>query len=714
MPHAVPGRLHRVRAGVILTLFAAAVAGAAAIGWQFARGSLLHQGPIVLIAVDGVPISRLATYGAERGSAPAIDDLARDSVVFERAYTHSLLMLPANVSILSGQLPIEHGVRDDAGFRLKPDMRTLAEQLRSRGFATGAAVSSFLLRRESGLSQGFSYFDSDRPEPGAGDGVVLDRPGSDTVQAAERWVSDRGGRRFFLFVQVGGEAADLAVGRLVQILKDRGDYERSTILLVGDRGDVGPGMALDEAALSVPLLVKQPGLVGAGRRVTSPVQHIDLTPTILDLVRAPLPRGLRGRSLRAVLDGRDDIVRPAQPIYSESLAARFRFGGRPVFALTETNQRYLRGVGEELVSVGLRSEETPVEAPEAAATGRLRTELERMVDPVDVPRPARIEPADQDRYALAGMLDSVSAVQEMLPPLTEVQQTALLAAHREAAALVGQKRYSDGIRALRTIARDYPMLAAVQHQLGVVLARTGRLDEAADALRTSIDLQPDSLESVQALADVLLRTGEVEAAWLQIEQLVALAEREEDSGMLAAAHELAARIALARKDAEAANTHAEAAEAAEPSLPVRAFIRGRLLFDAGLYAEAVIELQEAADRGDAGALPELHLTLGEALAKLERYEEAEIQYRDELAAFPRSLQAYVSLALLYRATSREADVEAVLNELVTATSTPEGYALAARAWTDLGDRARATALRADARARFRGDPSLALLGTDRR
>jgi predicted Zn-dependent protease len=196
--------------------------------------------------------------------------------------------------------------------------------------------------------------------------------------------------------------------------------------------------------------------------------------------------------------------------------------------------------------------------------------------------------------------------------------------------------------------------------------------------------------------------------------LVTLAERGEDNGALAAAHELAARVSLARNDADTANAHAEAAETAAPALPVRAFIHGRLLFDAGLYADAVTELQQAVEGGEPSVLPELHLTLGEALARLERYDEAEVQYRDEITLFPRSLQAYVSLATLYRATNREAEVEAVLNELVTSTPTPEGYALAARAWTDLGDRARANALRADARARFRGDPSLALLETVRR
>ena len=62
--------------------------------------------------------------------------------------------------------------------------------------------------------------------------------------------------------------------------------------------------------------------------------------------------------------------------------------------------------------------------------------------------------------------------------------------------------------------------------------------------------------------------------------------------------------------------------------------------------------------------------------------------------------------MLYRASNRDAAVEDVLNELVASTPTPEGYGVAARLWTILGDPSRAEALRSDARTRFRGDPSL--------
>jgi tetratricopeptide (TPR) repeat protein len=147
-----------------------------------------------------------------------------------------------------------------------------------------------------------------------------------------------------------------------------------------------------------------------------------------------------------------------------------------------------------------------------------------------------------------------------------------------------------------------------------------------------------------------------------------------------------------------------------------AFVRGRLFYEAGDYAKAADAFEQAVEASPDGDAPlaELHLYLGDSLAHLDRYPEAEAQYRAELRSFPRNIQAYTSLAMLYRASNRDAAMEDVLNELVSATPTPEGYGVAVRLWTILGERTRAEALRTDARTRFRGDPSLALLGRDAR
>ena len=534
---------------------------------------------------------------------------------------------------------------------------------------------------------------------------ALEREGPQTVDAAERWLQMRSGQRFFLFVQVDRRDADTAVARLSAALKQRRLYDGSTIVLVGDHGEAGSGMSLDDTALRVPLIVKQPNGEGAGRRVIAPVQHIDLVPTILDLVRAPEPGGLRGRSLRGVLDD-EEAVLAEQPIYAESFAAYFRFGGTPMFALTGEHYRYVRGVGEELVALAPPVDEAA--GGESTEAGRLRTALDRMLATNTVTAPAPIPPADEDRYALLGYLSAFPHAASGETTLDASTQKATVDAHRAAAILIGQKKYSAGIRALQGIVHAHAPLAAIHYQLGAQLLRMGRIDEAIQAFDTVRELRPDAAAGALALADALMRAGRSIPAREQADVAVALAEHE-DTRMLAAAHEMAARVALSEKDSESATRHAEAAHTADATLPVPQFVRGRLLYDEGKYEEAAAEFKEAEAtlREHGGTMADLHLYFGESLARLDRYPDAESQFRDELRANPRNVQAYTSLAMLYRASNRDADVEDVLNELVAATPTPEGYAVAARLWTILGERSRAEALRSDARARFRGDPSLA-------
>jgi arylsulfatase A-like enzyme len=692
---------------LILTVFFVAVAGAASIGWWYARESPAHQGPIVLISVAGTPATSLPPYGAQRTDTPAISLLAADAVVFDRAYAHSPQALPAYASILTGRLPFEHGVRDDAGFALGRDAQTLAEMLRNRGFTTGAAVSSYLLRAESGVSQGFTFFDAELPAQAADPAPVLERDGAQTVEAAERWMRTQDDQRFFVFVQVGPDDADVAVTRISGLLRSRHLYDDATIVFVGDRGDPAAGLTLDDATLRIPLIVKQPAGAGAGRRVASPVQQIDLVPTILDLVRAPVPDALRGRSLRAVLD--DDEGKVAdQPIYSESLAAWHRLGGYPMYALTGERYRYLRSSEEHLVSLVPRL--SLEGGGESAEAGLLRRELDRLLDAAIVHRPRPLPESEEERYALFGYL-TTPRLTSAQPAIVAASQPALLEEHRAAALLIGQKKYSAGIRALQRIVRDHPELTVVHFQLGVLLVRTGRVVEAVESFRRARELQPAAPDLALALADALVRAGQPAAAQEQAEAAIALAA-DLTAAERVVAYEMAARVALAGNDAAAATSFAQAAQDLDESRPMPQFVRGRLLYERGEYEPAAAEFTGALSAlgEDGDPLPELHLYLAESLAHLDRYADAETHYRAELRAFPRNVQAYASLAMLYRASNRHDAVEDVLNELVAGTPTPEGYAVAARLWTILGDRNRAEALRSDAQARFRGDPLPALLG----
>ena len=699
-----PAPRRQRQATIIFILFGLAVTASAVTGWWYARESTPHLGPIVLISVDGLRPSDLQVYGDTSGRSPAIDALSADAVVFERAYAHSPLTLPAHASILAGQLPFEHGVRDETGFTLKDEARSLPELLRSRGFETGAAVSSFLLRPESGVAQGFSFFDAETSGSTRPNTPVLVRDGIETTDAAERWLRSRRGHRFMLFVQVDAAAADSTVTRLIQELKAQDIYDRATIILTADRGEAGTGLSLNEAALRVPLLVKQPGNEGAGRRIAGPVQHIDLLPTVLDLVRAPIPSGLRGRSLRPVLDGDEDMP-GHRPIYAETLAAQFRFGGPGKFSLVTPTYRYIRGGRDEVIDLGSGAVRPVDDTPETAA---LRTELEELIEQQSAAVPQDITPADEDLFAAIGYLGGGLLFDPEAEPLDPEQEASLVETHSAAATLASQRDYSGAIVQLRQIARAHPRMAVVQYQLGTLLARIGRFDEARRAFGAAAAVEPDNPHVPIALAGMLLRARQPEDAQHQIALAIALAEHG-DAQARAAAHETAARIAIALEDFPAAALHAEAAMRDDPATPLMPFVRGRALLAEGRFEEALTTLEQAVEAVTSSemTLEDLHLQLGQTLARLERYEEAEEQYRTEMRVYPRNIAAYSSLVSLYQASSRSVDAEAILDLLVESVPTPEGYETAAGLWTVLGEPARAAAVKADARARFRTVPTVA-------
>lgn len=703
-----PAARNRSRATIIIiTLFILAVAGAAFTGWRFARESAPHQGPIILITVDGLRASRLPAYGGPTGGTPNIDRLASRGIVFERAYTHSPQTLPAHAALVTGQLPFDNGVRDDAGYSLKQDTRTLAALLRNRGFNTGAAVSSFLLRRTTGLAQGFAFYDADIPDVPLEEGVLPQRDGIATFDAADQWIKSQSGQRYFLLLQVDARSADAVVGRLVTELQNTRRYKDSTIIFTADHGDQSAGGSLDDRSLHVPFIVKQPGEAGAGRRVPQPVQQIDLLPTVLDLVRAPIPSGLRGRSLRSILDKTGGFVRD-QPIYAELLAPHLRFEGTPLFALSNASYRYVRGLEEQIQPLV-----ADAAAPDRTRMTQLSAALDTLLEGRTIDPPFAPAQMDEDRLAAFGYLRGLAPTVPVA--LSADEQVALTASHAQAAALVAHKRFSAALDALRAIAKKHPELASVQFQIASVLARTGRVDDAVKAFTAVAAQRPNSVEVPVALATTLLRAQRLDDAATQADLAVMLADAGTSASRKANAHEIAARVALARDDTAAATLHAAAAQKADPRLPLSQFVAGRIAYEDEKYEDALTAFTGAiASTQQSGAtIAELHLSLGNTYARLDRYAEAEAEFQEELREYPHNIGTYASLAMLYRASNREQAVEHIIGDLVEAAPTPEGYVMAARLWTIVGERARAEALRSDARRRFRGDPALALLGRSR-
>src|SRR4051794_38427233 len=204
--------------------------------------------PVVLISVDTLRSDHLPAYGYGAVRTPNIDALRGDSILYRHAYSHCPMTLPSHLSILTGLLPTEHGVRNNIGYRFDgAKFRTLAAVLRARGYRTGAAVSSYVLRSDTGIDAGFDWYDDAIAVAAGGAASEHQRSGYETLKAAQSWVDGSTSRPFLLFFHIyephapyepsyDGEIAkaDDIVGRLLSRLRSKGLYDRAVIVFLSD------------------------------------------------------------------------------------------------------------------------------------------------------------------------------------------------------------------------------------------------------------------------------------------------------------------------------------------------------------------------------------------------------------------------------------------------------------------------------------------------
>jgi arylsulfatase A-like enzyme/cytochrome c-type biogenesis protein CcmH/NrfG len=700
-----PFRRTLIFAGVAL-----GTALSAAGGWRYARASAPLSGPIILISIDSLRADRLPAYGYQHVKTPAIDMLAANGVVFERAYSHTPQTLPAHTALLSGRLPFDTGVRDNAGATVRPDERMLPQLLRERGYATAAVVSAPLLRQETGIDQGFEFFDDGRPAVEAGPAVApAERDGAASEEVAEHWLNSAGSSRVFLFLHLNEPHAPYAaperfsqyspydqeiayadeiVGRLIQYLKAHQLYDRSTIVLLsdhgeglGDHGEQEHGLLLYDESIRVPLIVKQEGNAGAGRRVADVVQHVDVVPTILDLVNAPVPDELRGESLKPLLEGTGRLRE--RPVYAEALYAHYHFGWGQLTAISDGRYKYVRAPREELYDLaadpGQRRNLVGQGAEADVALDRLAAELARLTSDTDAAEPGPAEP-------VADPKDKIQIVER----------------YRSALALAAEQKWVDAAALLQRILRDEPEVAEIWNQLADVARLLGRHDVALAAYERLIELEPDGAHGLLGAAEVLLKERRLDEARLRALEAAEIST-DKDDGLRAAAHALLAQIELARRDPDGAREQAALAQEADPALAMPAFIEARILYDQGKYEDALRWFERAIAAGrkaEATPIADLYFYAGDTLTRLKRHDEAEELFAGELRQFPRNVRARAGLATVYHTTGQPDLAATAIHEMLRTAPTPESYTLAARLWTLFGNTREAQSIRAEARRAF--------------
>ncbi|MFF0591422.1 sulfatase [Streptomyces sp. NPDC003781] len=303
---------------------------------------------------------------AYSGKMTGIEALRRGGVTFRQAVSSAPFTPVSHATVFTGLQPARHGIRHLLREQLDPDVTTLAERLKSVGYATGAVVSCPGLNRWYGMDRGFDHYDDEIPRlPDGSDplttpdvkkrGLALKRAPL-VVERALAWLRRQDGP-FFLFAHFfdahwpyeppedfcpeaanpyEGEVAysDHHLQLLLRGMEELGHAPEDTLIVcfsdhgedlagwypndhAGSRGhpyEEGHGCLLFDATQHVPLVIGGPGLP-SGIEVDGQVRLVDIAPTVLDLLGMD-KEDLDGASLAEFFG--PDGAGSSRPAYSET------------------------------------------------------------------------------------------------------------------------------------------------------------------------------------------------------------------------------------------------------------------------------------------------------------------------------------------------------------------------------------------------------------
>jgi arylsulfatase A-like enzyme len=318
---------------------------------------------VVIIGVDTLRPDHLGCYGYDRSTSPNTDKLASEGVLFENVVSQAPWTHPSFATAFTSLYPTQHGATT-VDTRMRSSFPTLASLLKEQGYFTGAIINAPSLSPEFGVNRGFDFYDFLSP--------WKERRADEVTVAALEWVDTCGDQPFFLFVHYfdphlpyappppfdkafdpeytgtmgtafdirslpayrlrflklmeslpaadrnhikslyDGEIAfaDVAVGDLLEGLKDRGLRRHTLIVFMSDHGEelidhgaLDHGHTLYNELIRVPLIFALPENLPEGRRVAEHVRLVDLTPTVIDLVGYEQIDHFEGVSLKPLLTG---------------------------------------------------------------------------------------------------------------------------------------------------------------------------------------------------------------------------------------------------------------------------------------------------------------------------------------------------------------------------------------------------------------------------
>jgi choline-sulfatase len=526
---------------------------------------------IILITLGSARADRMGFLGAKRAT-PALDTLAKQSIVFEHAYSQSPLTVASHAAILTGTYP-QTNHAGEFGSPLSPSLPYLPDLLRAKGYHTAAFVGSITLDPRNGLApgfdRGFGAYDAGfhRPQRGENRYQSVARPAERVVARALAWLARGPKAPFFLWVELDDPqagsgaaydkeiaAADAAVGQLLTALRTHKLYDDAVIVATADHGQgLGAhgedthGVFLYDETIRVPLLLKLPQNQLAGKRVPGKVRLLDIAPSLLELARVAIPSEMQGQSLLRIAKTNPNAD---QPVYSRTDFPHRAFGWSGLQSWRAGKYLYVRAPKPELYDLTADPGATKNLAQHSKATlDTMASQLESFDKRFTAAPGAATELSSSEMQKLASLgYVGLQKSAEVTTAATGTDPKDVIATANTIEAAMLAVEAGQPQKAIAALGAPGDMFLA-RYALGVAYVQQGQYAKAIEHLHKAIALLPDSPWAHYYMGESLLRTGDFKTATVHLEIATSrLPECGEAHAMLAEAYEHVGRKEDAKRE----------------------------------------------------------------------------------------------------------------------------------------------------------------------
>jgi len=274
----------------------------------------------------------LGCYGGQDSYTPAIDQLAKEGMKFERCYQAAPMCSPTRHNLYTGIYPVKTGAYPNHAYA-REGTKSVAHYLTPLGYRVGLSGKMHIATEEEfpfekvGQNpdidnnfpdiEAFISDNTDKNSPFAlficsqephtpwnkGDTAQFD---ANTLSLPPYFVDTEETRTTFLKYLAEINHLDGQVKKVIDLLKKNKIYDNTVVVFASEQGNSFPfaKWTCYEIGVSSGLIIRYPGMIKAGTTSDAMVEYNDILPTFIDMAGGSVPEWLDGKSLLPVLKGR--------------------------------------------------------------------------------------------------------------------------------------------------------------------------------------------------------------------------------------------------------------------------------------------------------------------------------------------------------------------------------------------------------------------------